>query len=125
MSFAQVISVLAMTATTGIFAAPASGPIAIRVQFESPPGCSDSDVFYGGIRARSSRIRLAGTGQPATTLRVRVVRAGNKVQGELRIVDSQGEADTRQLDGFTCDEVVQALALTAALALDPNTVPSP
>jgi hypothetical protein len=40
--------------------------------------------------------------------------------GELRIIDKAGETDTRKVQGATCDEVVQALSLTAALAFDPS-----
>jgi hypothetical protein len=39
------------------------------------------------------------------------------VQGELRMLDAQGET-VRRVEGATCDQVVAALSLTAAIALD-------
>jgi hypothetical protein len=42
------------------------------------------------------------------------------VLGELRIVDDRGGTDTRRVQGAKCDDVVQALSLAAAVALDPG-----
>jgi hypothetical protein len=36
------------------------------------------------------------------------------------MIDDRGETDVRKVQGASCDEVVQALSLTAALALDPS-----
>jgi hypothetical protein len=61
-------------------------------------------------------------------VQVRLNRAPSKVVGELRIIDDHGETDTRKVQGATCDEVVQALSLTAALVFDPSallSVPQP
>jgi hypothetical protein len=40
--------------------------------------------------------------------------------GELGILDGHGGTDIRRVQGASCNDVVQALSLTAALALDPN-----
>jgi hypothetical protein len=55
---------------------------------------------------------------------VHVVQDGT-VHGELTLIGTQGETDTRAVDGSTCDEVVGALSLTAALALDPEARATP
>jgi hypothetical protein len=95
-----------------------SDAIPIRVEFDAPAGCSSADTFYGGLLARMSRTRRAMPGEDAIRLGVRLTRTGNKVRGELRMMDGgPGEGDTRRVEGETCDAVVEVLSLTAALAL--------
>jgi len=98
--------------------AAASDTVPIRVEFDAPAGCSSADTFYGGLLARMSRARRAAPGEAAVHFNVRLTRTGNKVRGELRLMDgSPGDGDTRRVEGETCDAVVEVLSLTAALAL--------
>lgn len=106
---------LALNATE----APAS-PTPIRVSLEAPPDCATAESFYQGVRNRTERVRPAVEGEETVELGVRLVRSGTKVQGELRMHGEHGESDTRRVEGATCEEVVEALSLTAALALDPT-----
>jgi hypothetical protein len=88
----------------------------IRVSLEAPPGCGNVDTFYASVLARSERARRADANENAVRLEVRLTRVANKVHGELRLVD-EGRTDLRRVDGATCEEVAEALSLTAALAL--------
>jgi hypothetical protein len=99
---------------------PTPTPTPIRVALEAPPDCATAESFYQGIRDRTDRVRTAEQGENTVELSVRLVRAGSKVQGELRMSGEHGESDTRRVEGATCDEVLEALSLTAALALDPT-----
>jgi hypothetical protein len=92
---------------------------AVEIQLDGPEGCSGADAFFGFVRSRTQRVRRAEVGEPRTTLQVRLSRGHGNVVGELRMVDDRGGTDTRKVQGASCDEVVQALSLTAALALDP------
>lgn len=96
------------------------GPTPISVEFVAPAGCSSLDSFYRGVRARTDRVRLANAGEQGVQIRVQVFRVGTTIRGELRIGDHQEESETRRVDGVSCNEVVEALSLTAALALDPS-----
>jgi hypothetical protein len=97
---------------------PVGETIPIRVDFDAPTGCSSADTFYGGLLARMSRARRAMPGEDAIRLGVRLTRIGNKVRGELRMMEAgPGGGDTRRVEGETCDAVVEVLSLTAALAL--------
>ncbi len=98
----------------------ASGPVPVRIEFQAPAGCSSLVDFYSEVRSRTERIRLANEGEEAWRIRVRLVRASTAIHGELKIYGEQGETETRAVDGDTCDEVVEALSLTAALAVDPS-----
>jgi hypothetical protein len=109
----------------GRVAPEAQRPIPIRVEFEAPAGCSGSSQFYQGIRARTKRVALAGRGEAGLTLRVRLRQSASHVHGELQVIDEEGATDTREVDGATCAEVVEALSLTAALAVDPTAALSP
>ena len=102
-------------------AAGPGDPIPVRVQLEAPLGCSTADAFFGGLAARSSRARRAGPDDAsAVRLVVRITRSGGKVHGELRMFDGRTDLETRRVEGERCEEVVEVLSLTAALALDPT-----
>ncbi len=118
----EILAWLALAAAGGV--APAQIPI--RIDFDAPAACADADAFYAGVLARMNRVRRARPGESAMRLVVRLTRIGGTVHGELHINAEGGESDTRRVDGATCEEVVQVLSLTAALAIDPSAVgPAP
>ena len=98
--------------------APAT-PIAVHVELAAPPDCSSADAFYEGVSSRTERVRRAAPYETGTRLFVRLTRVGARVYGELHLTGEHGESDRRSVTGETCSEVVEALSLTAALALDP------
>ncbi|HEX6273754.1 MAG TPA: hypothetical protein VFZ53_11970 [Polyangiaceae bacterium] len=101
-------------------AGSAEAPIPIRIVFDAPADCSTDEAFFQGVRSRTDRVRRAEAGETGTELGVRVTKTSGKVHGELDLIGEHGESDRRVVDGETCDEVVEALSLTAALALDPT-----
>lgn len=100
--------------------AAAVGPIPVNIEYTAPAACSSLDSFYRGVRARTDRVRLASSGETGVQIRVRVFRVGHTIRGELTIGEHQAEDETRRVDGVSCNEVVEALSLTAALAIDPS-----
>ncbi len=116
------------SSTTSPTASPTASPTTYaRVEYDAPPGCSSVEVFEAGIRSRTTRVRIVREGPADLLIRLRVIRAGTQVQGELVLVDHGTETESRAMGGLSCEEVVQALSLTAALALDPSAtaLPSP
>jgi hypothetical protein len=99
---------------------PAKAAKPVQVEFDAPAGCSGAEAFFGSLRSRTDQVRQADPGEPHTTLQVRLSRTRGHILGELRVVDDRGGADTRKVQGASCDDVVQALSLTAALAVDPS-----
>jgi hypothetical protein len=95
----------------------ASQPIAVKIELEAPSACADEPHFYARLRARTNRVRSAVAGESAVRLRVRLTQLGSKVKGELSFMD---DSAPRSVEGSSCEEVVEALSLTAALALDPS-----
>ena len=115
----------ALLAAAGVAPSSTGGAVALRVEFDAPAGCSGPDAFYEGVLSRMQQAHRAAPGEDAVRLGVRLTRVGNKVRGQLRLMDAPGDADTRTVDGATCDEVVEVLSLTAALALAWKPPPRP
>jgi hypothetical protein len=107
----------------GVAATAPSKATPIRIEFDAPEGCSRVEAFYQGIRARTDAVRLAAEGENARRIIVHLAPAPGKIEGELRLLDAQGET-VRRVDGPTCDQVVEALSLTAALAFDRGPTPA-
>ena len=98
--------------------AAAADSTPVRVSLEAPEGCSSAREFYDAVRSRTGRVRLSPLAKEALALSIVVIRNQGKFQGELRVSDPRGQSSTRKVSGATCEEVVRALSLTAALAVD-------
>ncbi len=92
---------------------------AVRVRFDAPPGCPDGTRFFDEFRARARHVRAASSDEAALVLRVTVTRDGGAT-GTLVVEEPTHATRPRIVRGRTCEEVVSALALAAALAIDPH-----
>jgi hypothetical protein len=117
---ASTLSFVAAVASLAAAPDPATEVKPVRVEMDAPVGCANADDFLSSLRSRTQLVRQATGDESRTTLQVRLLALRRYVLGELRMVDDRGETDTRRVQGATCDDVVQALALAAAVALDPS-----
>jgi hypothetical protein len=92
----------------------------IRIELDAPPDCATAEAFYESVRRRTERVRPVTEAEMGVRVVVRLTRVGTQAHGELRVIGEHGESDTRRVDGNTCTEVIEALSLTVALAVDPN-----
>lgn len=96
----------------------------LRVEVVDEAGCADADTFMQAVRARSARIREAEPGEASRLLRVWVsLGAEGGYRGELTLVDDDsggGWGRSRSIEGKTCREILDSLALFTVLALDPT-----
>jgi hypothetical protein len=92
----------------------------VLIEVDAREDCANAEDFYRSLRARTGHVRLAGASEAHLTVRVRLQETRRSVFGELRISGVRGESDLRKVQGQNCEEVVQALAFAAAVALDPN-----
>jgi hypothetical protein len=99
---------------------PSAEPV--RIQFVGPADCSDAARFLGEVRARTPRVRAASEGEPARVFHVTVSREGDNALGTLVVEDVERASIPRTMQAGSCEEVVGALALVAALAIDPLAV---
>jgi len=99
----------------------------IRIVFHAPAACPDEAAFTAQVTARTARARIAAAGEVARTFTISITAQEARTRGTLRIDDPAGSPATRVVSGVTCEEVVSALGLITALAIDPraSTAPTP
>ncbi len=93
-----------------------------QLAYDAPPDvCPNAIAFFGAIRARTERARLARPGEPAVAIGVRIkALRGGSVVGRVEIREPDGVGQERTVESASCKEVAQALALVIALYLDPD-----
>lgn len=104
-----------------LVAAPASAePEPIRVAYSAPRRCPDQAAFLRALRQRTANFQLARPAEPARVFVATLALDGGSVTGRLEIRGPGAERSLREVPGKTCDEVMEALALMTALAVDPG-----
>ena len=100
-------------------AQPATDPV--RFDYRAPAGCPDADVFARRVAERTARGRPAEHGELSRTFVVSVTLDEEGAGARVEFTDTRGTHVTRAVRGETCDEVVSAIALVTALAIDAGT----
>jgi hypothetical protein len=109
-----VAASLALAATRASAADAAPRPV--RIDYEAPTSCPDARAFEAQLRARSARIVIARDAR--ATVRVRIASRSTRFTGDVALLDNGSGETTRHVEG-QCPDVVAALSLIAAVALDP------
>lgn len=94
-------------------------PRAVRIDYQAHEGCPAADVLVEEITWRTALARVAAPGEAALAVRARITKRGAVSRGRLSLGEGR-EKITREISGASCDEVVSALALVTALAIDPR-----
>lgn len=71
---------------------------------------------------RTSRVQIADASDTAARFVVELFDRGTKIVGTFHFVEASGAETARAVSGASCDEVVPALALIAAVLVDPESV---
>lgn len=96
----------------------------MSVSYTASDDCPPRSLFIGNLLARTQRLRLVEAGDTAFT--VLIERHGAASAGSLAVVTPDGAAPAvREVEADTCSEVVEALALVAALTVDPDAKTAP
>ncbi len=100
-------------------------PVRVQIEYEAPTECPDQSAFWEALRARTPRVEAADSSD--TVVRVTAGReAGTDGHwGSLLLLENGVVTGRRRVDGASCDEVVEALGLAAALSLDPEAMLGP
>lgn len=96
------------------------GPVLVDFDYQAQPECIEEDRAFALVRRRSSRVQRADDDPNSQRLVMEVVRDGSGYRGTLTVVRPGHAEERRSMKGTRCDEVVEALALTAALSIDPD-----
>ena len=100
--------------------ASAAGEEPLRIDYHAGASCPSEDAFLTAVRARTERWRQAIGPEASRRFVVEVASRGATVHGRLALTDRAGALANREVDGATCEVVVEALALMTALAIDPQ-----
>jgi hypothetical protein len=90
-----------------------------RLIWSSSAGCGDVHAFLSELESRTTRLREAQQGEHAITLIVETFEAAGGVRGQLTVRKPDGDLSVREVPGLNCQEVESAMALIAALMVDP------
>lgn len=90
----------------------------VRVTYEAPPACPDEATFLSEVRARIGVDWEASSTERARQIAVSVATTAGGSTARLDYVDDGGRPVSRALSGTTCTDVVAAIALVTALAID-------
>jgi hypothetical protein len=101
----------------GIASSALGGSTTFVVRYDVPSECPGADWFESRVRFRTSLAEFASKGTP---LAVAVKHDADGYHARLESSDASGNKLERAVEGETCEEAIDALALVTALAIDPN-----
>lgn len=120
------LALLLLTLPAGIAAQPAAAPPMtappqqVSLHYLGEPDCPSEAEFVAEVTARVRRpVQWSVTGA-ALQMVVIVRHASEHADGTLEVVQRSTETTRREFTSGSCAEVGSALALVAALTLDPN-----
>lgn len=97
----------------------AQSPASFRVVWSTSAGCGDARNFLSELKGRTSLLRDVVGGEHAITLIVETFPSTSGVRGQLTVRKPDGSVSAREVPGSDCREVESAMALIAALMVDP------
>lgn len=96
-------------------------PITIAVDYHPGEGCLEEEQFTPQLQARMPRVqRVEGDGA-TLSFRIYFVESGGGLIGHFEMRGSDGTLTQRTIPPASCSESVTAMALIAAVLVDPNT----
>ena len=98
---------------------------AVRLRYSASRECADERGFFDQVTARTQRVRLANSTEPATVLNVSIREVPGGLSGRIELRGEEGATSAREVKAQSCDQVVAALAIMAALAIDPDASTAP
>jgi len=116
-------SALAILLAGGVARAAETTPV--RLRYTAPAECPDRRGFFEQVSARTKLARLADASEIATTLVVRIKHVPGGTAGTIELSTPPGRTAQREVKAASCEQVVAALALMTALAIDPDASTEP
>ncbi|OJY14841.1 MAG: hypothetical protein BGO98_37985 [Myxococcales bacterium 68-20] len=114
----------AFTSAWSTATASEPAPIAVRISEDLHEACPKRPTTFERLRARLPHVREAAEGEPAVDVAVHVQQRGGTSHGTITLV-AAGERAERAASAASCDRVLAALAVMAAIGLEGGDVPTP
>lgn len=111
------LAALLVASVSRLATASEAEPIPVRLHEELPASCPREPSTLERLQARLPRVREAGEGERAVDIEVRVDAVGSSNHGTITLV-SGGERAQREASSTSCEKVLVALAVMAAIGLD-------
>jgi hypothetical protein len=93
--------------------------INLGLSFTAPSGCQDREAFIARVQAYTAKAHFTEDASGRLFAVSIAAASAEQLIGNLEIV-SENERATRTVTGKTCPELLDALALMTALAIDPD-----
>jgi hypothetical protein len=93
--------------------------------YVAPAECPTEERFRAEVAARTAKFHAAEANEPARAFAVVVNGDFAQATGYLEVHAIDGTTSRRAVGRGSCEEVVSALALIAAVAIDPDTTTGP
>lgn len=103
-----------------VVAADVPGASAVRIAYRAYPGCPSEAEFLAQVGARIGKASTSSEMRDAQSVVVTLTAAPRGAIGKIETSTPDGSTGSRIVRGRTCAEVVSALALFTALAIDPR-----
>jgi hypothetical protein len=102
-----------------------AAPVTVQVAYRASEACPPVSRFLAEVSARLTHPVRFGDEPGADVLVVRIGRDGSLVHAELVVSRADAPSSVRRFVLSSCEEAVVALALVAALAIDPRASTTP
>jgi hypothetical protein len=92
----------------------------VFLEYRAPVICENEAQFFARARSRAPRMRIARPDERARMFVVDIEQRAGRTSGRLTVRNPEGRQTVRELEARDCGEVVDALALVMALAVNPR-----
>src|SRR4051812_34012662 len=89
----------------------------VPIAIEATAACTDGAAFFARIARKGAAI-TRGTSADAIAVRVAIDGGNGRYRGSVSLTRRGSAEAERRVEGASCDEVAEALALMIAIALD-------
>jgi hypothetical protein len=100
----------------------AGAVVPVRAEFSSGLHCGTPDDFSAELQKRSQHVRPALGGERAFEFQIDVRDNEGTLEGRLTLREPGGRVTVRVVPGATCSEVIPALAVIAAVLVEPSAI---
>jgi hypothetical protein len=96
-------------------------PVAVSLEYSAPEGCPDAQSFREQVLGRTKRVSFTETSAAGSLgWSVKLAETSGGSRGTLRVTSDKPSKLERNVNASSCEQVVDALALVAALSVDPD-----